>query len=224
MFDTAIQLTELPWATVLTLAAGYCGYFIAHQGNRSHHQAADVTFGTLAFGFWGLMTFQMLLATERFNVGAVGASVGGFVASIALGAAWSSIGRRAADWALREIGATLSDDCPSAWAALGRDPDVNTNQISVKLINGDIYLSDDLRKFQGMPNGPCTIGGAGDVIMYVTHIQYANTDAFIEIDAGDVDEWGHEATYIPRDQIARLEVRQKRKPSLLRRAWWRRIR
>lgn len=223
MFETAMKLTELPWATVLTLAAGYCGYFVAHQGNRSHHQAADVTFGTLAFGFWGLLVFQIIQASERFDLGAAGASLMGFAASVLIGAAWSRLGRSWTDKALRGMGATLSDDFPSAWAALGRDTNVVTRQISVKLTNGDIYVCADLKPFENLPNGPCTIGGAGDLIIYVTHIQYAGKDTFEEVDMGDVIEWGHEATYIPKDQIARLEIRRKRKPSLLRRHWRRRV-
>lgn len=211
MFETAVQLTELPWVTVLTIASGYCGYFVAHQGNRSHHQTADITFGTLAFGFPALVVFQSLQALGQFPASGVVWSAAGFIVSVTTGAVWSRIGRRRTDKLLRDVGATLSDDCPSAWAALGRDPTCITKQLSVKLTNGDIYLSEDLWEFRNMPYGPCTIGGSGDVIIYVTHIRYAEAADFEEIAPGDVERWGREATYIPKEQIARLTIRQLRK-------------
>src|SRR5687768_16440560 len=40
-----------PWATLVTLACGYIGYFIAHVGVRDHHKQIDVAFSTLVFGF-----------------------------------------------------------------------------------------------------------------------------------------------------------------------------
>lgn len=218
MFETAIKLTELPWASILTLAAGYCGYFIAHQGNRSHHQAADVTFASLAFGFWGLLTFQILSTSERFGVGTTLASVGGFAASIILGAAWSSFGRRVVDWLLRAVGATLSDDCPSAWAALGRDPSVSMSEISVKLSTGEIYRSKPLSRFSKEPNGPCTFGANGDLIMYVTHISSPGGNPFVSVDPNVINSTSYEATYIPRDQIMRVDIQQSKRPSWLRRA------
>ncbi|WP_158659275.1 hypothetical protein [Paracoccus denitrificans] len=223
MFETAIKLTELPWATVLTLAAGYCGYFVAHVGARSHHQTADVVFGTLAFGFWGLFAYQYFQAPDRLNLGPVPASVSGFAVSIGLGGAWSGFGRRWFDRFLRRIGVTLRDDCPSAWAALGRDPNVVMTQLTVKLSCGDIYLTDDLSRFKDMPNGPCTFGGAGDMIMFVTHVCYADSEVFEGVDMSAAEKLGYEATYIPKEQIARVEFRQTRRASLLRRANWRRI-
>ncbi|MFN7003743.1 MAG: hypothetical protein ACK4NW_09980 [Roseinatronobacter sp.] len=223
MFETAITLTELPWATVLTLAAGYCGYFIAHQGVREHHKAADVTFGTLAFGFWGLLTFQYFQTSGRFGLDPVLASVSGFAASVILGALWSSIGRRCSDAILRTLGATLHDDCPSAWAAIGRDPNLAMTQMSVKLTNGDIYMTDDLSRFRNVPHGPCTFGGRGDVIMFVTDICYADADEFENVELGDFESLGYEATYIPKEQISRIEFRQLRKASLFGRTCWRRI-
>lgn len=208
MFETAIQLTELPWATVLTIASGYSGYFLAHQGNRSHHQTADITFGTLAFGFPALVVFQSLQSLGQFPASGLLWSFLGFLASVATGAAWSRNGRKRTDKLLRGLGATLSDDCPSAWAALGRDPSIISKQLSIKLINGDIYLSEDLSEFRDMPHGPCTIGGSGDVILYVTHIRYAGEADFEELDQGDVTLWGREATYLPKEQIARVDIRQ----------------
>ena len=226
MFETAIKLTELPWASLLTLAAGYCGYFIAHQGNRSHHQAADVTFASLAFGFWGFLTFQILSTSERFAVGTAWASVGGFAASIILGAAWSSFGRRTADMVLRKIGATLSDDCPSAWAALGRDTSVSMSEISVKLSSGEIYRSKPLLRFAKEPNGPCTFGANGDLIMFVTHISTSGGNEFAAVAPNDLDSSDYEATYIPREQIVRVDIRQSKQPSWFRRTirrFWGRI-
>lgn len=211
MLETAVHLTELPWVTVLTVASGYCGYFVAHQGNRAHHQTADITLGTLAFGFPSLIVFQSLQSLWQFPISSLIWSLLGFLVSVITGAVWSRYGRHQSDEILRKLGATLSDDCPSAWAALGRDPNIITKQISVKLTNGDVYLSEDLWEFRKLPYGPCTFGGNGDIILYVTHVRYSDGDSFEMLEQGNIEEWGREATYIPKEQIARVDIRPLRK-------------
>lgn len=41
------DLLNLPWATLVTLASGYIGYFIANVGVNEHHKTRDVTFTML---------------------------------------------------------------------------------------------------------------------------------------------------------------------------------
>ena len=47
------------------------------------------------------------------------------------------------------------------------------------------------------------------MIMYVTHIRRKDGEAFEELVPGDVENWGWEATYIPKEQIASIDIRQK---------------
>lgn len=219
--ETAIKIAQLPWTTIMTLASGYAGYFIAHLGARGHHKSADITFGTLIFGFWGL--FAYLAALESAAISSLGASLVAIVATVALGGLWSILGRWVLEWILRALGVSHSDDLPSAWAALGRRVNVTPLQASIKTTDGMIYHCDDLFSFRDEPDGAFILGGNGDVLLHVTHIKYPNADDFEEIRDVRSAEWGTEITYFPREQIARLDLRRKRKTrlSFFRRFGWR---
>lgn len=209
MIDTAINLAELPWATVLTLAAGYCGYFIAHQGVRNHHRTADVTFGTLAFGFWGLLVFQFLSTMPSPGINVTWASIAGFVTSIAMGGLWAKWGRKNLIVLLREMKISLIDDCPSAWASLGRDPGAVSSQLTVKTVSGMVYHCDDLDHFSDFPNGPCTLGAAGDVLMYVTHSKRQGETDFTKRKDLESSAWGAAILFLPKEQILWVKLRQQ---------------
>lgn len=57
MFDAS--LLNLPWPTLVTLACGYIGYFIANVGVKEHHQPVEVTFSTLIFGLFPLWSITL---------------------------------------------------------------------------------------------------------------------------------------------------------------------
>lgn len=201
-------LVNLPWAVLLTLASGYAGYFIAHIGVREHHKTVDVTFGTLVFGFLGAFTYELCVRTLQSDV--LTASLVGFFTSVLFGAAWSRWLRNLTQRCLRATGVTHSDDLPTAWASLFRQTSLKTFQLSVKLQDGTWLKCDDLRKFEHSPNGPCVLGGAGDILMYVTHVKSPTDEEFEEIDGVQDGEWGEEISFIPRDQIARVDLRRRK--------------
>lgn len=201
-------LVNLPWTVLLTLASGYAGYFIAHVGVREHHKTVDVTFGTLVFGFMGAFSYELcvrVLETDIFS-----ASLASFVTAVLVGAVWSRWLRGLMHICLRASGVTHSDDLPTAWVSLFRQTSLKTFQLSVKLQDGTWLKCDDLRKFEHSPNGPCVLGGAGDILMYVTHVKSPTDEEFEEIDGVQDVEWGEEITFIPRGQIARVDLRRRR--------------
>lgn len=51
------SLINLPWATLVTLASGYIGYFIANVGLKDQHKPIDITFSTLIFGLFAAMVY-----------------------------------------------------------------------------------------------------------------------------------------------------------------------
>lgn len=205
--DTAIDLSNMPWTSVLTLASGYAGYFVAHLGIRGHHKAADVTFGTIMFGFWGLLAYQIMI--HRFEFGSIASSFSAFVVAVFLGALWSAKGRNLFTRLVRASTVSQSDDLPSAWADLCISKETHAYQLSVKTLDGNIYHSDDLTKFSNHPNGPCVLGASGDILIYATHVKFAGEDDFTEMTG--LSDWncGDEITYIPASQVIRVDLRRK---------------
>jgi hypothetical protein len=199
------ELLSLPWATLLTLASGYAGYFIANVGIRDHHKPVDLFFSTLVFGF--VSAFAFYTCRIIYDVSLVWSSGAQFLFAMMVGSAWSLFGRACFEWILRKTNISHSDDLPSAWVALFATR-LAARQLSVKLKDGSWLRCDNLSKFKSSPNGPCVLGAKGDILMYVTHTQSdIGVDFFPCADPIDA-EWGHEITYIPADQIVRVDLRQ----------------
>ena len=200
------DLLNLPWATLLTLASGYAGYYVANVGIRDHHKPIDVIFSTLVFGF--IATFAYNVCRIFFEVSLVWSSVIAFAFAMLVGAVWSRVGRSALEGLLRKSSISHSDDLPSAWVALFGARLV-VSQLAVKLKDGSWLMCDDLSKFSASPNGPCVLGAKGDILMYVTHKQSDIGVAFFPATHPIDSDWGHEITYIPADQIARVDLRRR---------------
>lgn len=200
------ELVELPWVTLLTLASGYAAYYVANTGLRAHHKPIDVAFSTLVFGFCAAYLYEWLIDAgwESFT-----ASPSAFVASIIVGGLWRRLGRGSLRKALRLSKVSHSDDLPNAWTAIFDVTGVETTQLSVLLKDGTWLQCDDLSRFKDAPNGPCVLGGEGDVLIYVTDSRKPDEDS-IENDAVAFEDWGEEITYIPATQIARVDIRRKR--------------
>lgn len=203
------DLLNLPWATLLTLAGGYAAYYVANVGIRSHHQTIDVAFSTLVFGFFTAFAFEI---TKRIlGADILWASAGAFSVAIILGGAWSRWGRSGLGYILRRSKVSYNNDLPSAWMELfASGKDVSTFQLAVKLSDGTWLKTDNLAAFEGKPSGPCTFGGNGDLLMYVTHQKSPDELDFVACPEVSDVEWGDEVTYIPQSQIARVDVRRKK--------------
>ena len=206
--DDLAKLVNLPWATLLTLASGYAGYYIANVGVRDHHKAIDITFSTLVFGFFS--AFVYAICRIQFDANLLTASAISFGSALLFGGCWSRLGRTALESALRRSDVSLSDDVPSAWVALFRARTYAT-QLSIKLKDGTWLKCEDLGLFADHPNGPCVLGGKGDVLMYVTHVKGPKDDDFEACTALIDTTWGDEITYIPADQIAQVDYRRTRR-------------
>lgn len=200
------DLLRLPWALLVTLACGYMGYFVAHVGVREHHKAIDVTFSTLVFGFIAAFGYQIALrAGDGMLLSAIFAAL---VACVA-GAFWSKYGRASLNRIIRGGKISLNDDDPSAWTALFRPSDCTATQLSVKLKDGTWLKCDDLSAYSSAINGACVFGLPGDLLMHVTHHKSPTDDDFEPVEFLKDPYWGTEITYIPKDQIARVDFRRK---------------
>ncbi|MFB6465040.1 DUF6338 family protein [Bradyrhizobium tunisiense] len=205
--DDLTKLINLPWATLLTLASGYAGYFVANVGIREHHKTIDVVFSTLVFGFFAAFAYN----TSQLLLGLTlsWASLVAFIFALVVGGCWSLFGRKISESVLRRLRISYADELPSAWIALFSQKRVAT-QLSVKLKDGTWLKCNDLSRFTSSPNGPCVLGAKGDVLMYVTHVRSSVSEVFFPRDPLADDYWGDEVTYIPADQIARIDFRRRR--------------
>ncbi|WP_412058026.1 hypothetical protein [Bartonella sp. DGB2] len=97
---------------------------------------------------------------------------------------------------------------PSAWIGFYENTKTRTYELCVQLKDGTNFLSQDVAKFQELPNGPFALGSTGDVVMYVTHEAHPEVDNWIERKEILHEEAGAYATYIPADQIKLVSLRR----------------
>lgn len=201
-----LDLLSLPWATLLTLASGYAAYFIANIGIRGHHKSIDVAFSVLVFGFFSYGFYYALREVEKKEI--LEASALTFLFALVLGALWQVFFRPLLGSVLRFFNVSFNDDLPSAWVGLLAARKASGRQLTVRLTDGTWLKCDDLQKFEDAPNGPCVLGTSGDLLMYVTHQQNADKDEFEDCHDVVKAEWGYEITYVPANQIARVDFRR----------------
>lgn len=199
------SVLNLPWATLVILACGYMGYFIAHVGIRDHHKPIDVAFSTLVYGFIAAFGYQIArLAGDGMLLSTLFAAV----VACEAGALWRVWGRRGLNWILRKADIAHSNDAPSAWLSLFDEKSVRATQLSVYLKDGTVLLCEDLNKFVNKPNGPFVFGSTGDVLMYVTDIKIKDSEWETQDDV-DYEDWGSVITHIPASEISRMRFRRK---------------
>ncbi|HGB3471631.1 TPA: hypothetical protein ACIVB1_001921 [Salmonella enterica subsp. diarizonae serovar 61:l,v:z35] len=205
------SLINLPWATLVTLASGYIGYFIANVGLKDHHKPIDITFSTLIFGLFAAMVYQAFVWT---GWGEYLATLLAVLYAFANGAWWRKYGRKWMYKFLRDHDISWSDSTSSAWQQMFGIIDYRCTELFIILKDGSGLRSSPLGRFEGLPNGPFTLGNNGDVILYVTHTSSSDSEDWIEYEAVIHHSWGDLATWIPADQIARVEVRRVKANSL----------
>lgn len=203
------NLLNQPWSTVLLFVGGYISYHIANTGIRDHHKTIDITFSTLVFGFFSVFLYETLtrVLSIRIDVASLAAVFG----AILIGAFWRLRGREWYQFLLRKTNVSESDDIPSAWLALFDQTKYDWTQISVKTKDNKWLYCKDMRLFIDKPNGPCTLGPNGDVLMYVTGTGAEDGE---EVDIPEVVDphWGDNITYIPASEIKLVDIRRRRKP------------
>lgn len=205
MFDAS--LLNLPWATLVTLACGYIGYFIANVGLKEHHQPVEITFSTLIFGLFSAMVYHALTWAGLDTWTATFPTV---LYAFASGAYWRRYARKWMYKFLRDNDISWSDSTSSAWQAMFDQREHRVTEIFVYLKDGSGLLSRLPGDYEEWPNGPFTLGNKGDITLYVTHRRSIQGNEWVKHDGVVNDSWGALATYIPADQIARVDIRRVR--------------
>lgn len=201
------NLINLPWATLVTLASGYIGYFIANVGLKDHHKPIDITFSTLIFGLFAAMVYQAFVWA---GWGEYLAALLAVAYAFANGAWWRKYGRKWMYKFLRDHDISWSDGTSSAWQQMFDHIDYRVTEFYVIMKDGSGLLSRLPGDFEDLPAGPFALGNSGDIILYATHHSPADSEEWIKYDDVVDSSWGALATYIPAEQIARIDIRRRK--------------
>lgn len=198
--DLLKKVSDLPWQIQVVLASGYCAYLIAYRGLRHSHKPADTVFSTLAFG---LVAWAFLLLTEPLVTAAqIGLTLAG---SLATGMCWRKLVRSPLHRLLRDLGYSWSDDTRSAWEKMLQEHFTPT-QLTVELKDGRYLYCTDTSRVGKLPFGPYVLGAEGDLIMYVDMSERPGSAPESHEPFGDA-EWGNLLTYIPKDEVRKISIR-----------------
>lgn len=196
-----IDLLKLPFAIQISLGSGYLAYLIAYAGIRQHHNTTDAVFRTLAFGIAATATLGLPIS-QPFWLTALA-----FLMPIIVGVFWRKFGMKWSRSILRQSDVTWSDDLPSAWISLTAEgTNFPHSQISVDLEDGRMLHCSNTRLFAGAPYGPCLYGLDGSIALYVTDEIRPDHTTLEHEDIFDAEE-GWRITYIPADQVKRVDIR-----------------
>ncbi|EIJ2993628.1 hypothetical protein LIS54_000775 [Escherichia coli] len=203
MFDAA--LLNLPWETLVTLTCGYIGYFVANVGINDGHKATEITFSTLIFGMFSAMVYRAFVWA---GVDTWTATFPAVAYAFASGAYWRKYARKWMYAFLRKHDISWSDSTPSAWQGMFGHTDHSVTEVLVHLKDGSVLLSHLPGDFEDWPGGPFTLGNCGDITLYVTHRKKKGGNEWVKCKNTTDDRWGVLATWIPQDQIARVDIRR----------------
>ncbi|MCX9038956.1 hypothetical protein NLN82_23305 [Citrobacter portucalensis] len=208
MFDA--KLLDLPWVTLVTLVTGYIGYFVANVGQKEHHQPVEITFSTLIFGLFSAMVYHAFTWAGFDTWTATFPTV---LYAFASGVYWRRYARKWMYKFLRDNDISWSDNTSSAWQKMFDQRGYFVSEVYVHLKNGTTLLSEHPGNFEGAPGGSLVLGAEKDLLLYATHIKRTPSGDWESLEVKH-DDWGVMATYIPADQIARVEIRRTPKNRL----------
>lgn len=204
------SLINLPWATLVTLASGYIGYFIANVGLKDHHKPIDITFSTLIFGLFAAMVYQAFVWA---GWGEYLAALLAVAYAFANGAWWRKYGRNFMYKFLRDHDISWSDSTSSAWQRMFDQRGYYISEVYVILKDGTTLVSEHPGNFEGQPCGSFVMGADKDILIHVTREKPPGSSEWIKRKVIH-DSWGTMATYIPADQIARVKIRRTKNSAL----------
>jgi len=194
------KAVDLPWQIQVVLASGFCAYITAYRGIRQSHNGTDTVFLALAFGLIAsvlLWLTEPLITPVQIALTLLGTVIAGMV--------WRKGVRPQLSVLLRRRGYSWSDDTKSAWERLLQEQYTPT-QLTVELKDGRHLYCTDTSRFGKAPLGPYILGASGDVIMYVDKTEQTDGKEVDHVAIDDPD-WGVLLTYIPKDEVKRIAIR-----------------
>lgn len=193
-------LATLPIALQLGLGLGYLCYLVAYAGERRGHSSQDATFLSLAFGVPALVPLSAGAGPLVANL------LAGTFLAFGLAILWRGWGRSRWRRFIAWIGLTRDDGLLHCWDGILNRPDLRSSQISVHTADGRILCLNDRHRYAAAPFEGLYLGSDGGILMVVEEEELP--DGTVETRTGISDtDWGTRLTYIPPDQIRRVNIR-----------------
>lgn len=197
---TTLAFATLPLSIQLGMGVGFLSYVTAYAGRRRGHNAIDAVLLSMVFGLPALLPMASATGATLIN-----AACG---TSLAFGMALLWRGKLQSVWhqAARNMGLHAEDGMAHGWDAIASFPKLATGQVSVHTADGRILYLNDRRLFSGSPFKGLYLGSDGSIIMAVEEERMPDGTEQTRQDIVDPD-WGTRMTYIPSDQIRRVNIR-----------------
>lgn len=203
------ELLDLPLEILTALGAGYFGYITAYGGMRRGHSGQDIVFLSLAFSAIAMVIFgatETLIGESINDLGrALVASIT-VLATVSIAIFFRRFFRGWWYWFLRKINVHMDDGTHGAWDAILQIPRLGVSQLSVHTKDGRVLYMQRHLPYAGAPFDGMLFGSDGSVSMIVEEERMPDGT---ERKCGDIldSNWGTRITYIPADQIHRVNLR-----------------
>ena len=194
------EMFNLPLELQTALAGGYLAYWIGYAGLEGNRRAVDIALLTFAFGLPAIGAFRLALPH-----GALWAVMAGLGIAISGGLLWRIVGRELVLATLKRLGIHREDGVHSAWAALIQQRNLTVGQLSVHTKDGRV-LYQNANHYPEAHLGGMYFGGDGSIVMVVEEEDLPNGSEEQRTGIKDAN-WGTRVTYIPADQIQRVNIR-----------------
>jgi hypothetical protein len=202
------ELTSLPEQLQVIVVSGYLGYSIAYAGYRDNERKDDLLYGILAFGIFGYVFYDFTWKNyASFFVPGIGA----LLMAVLVAIFWRKYGRNWFNLAMHRAAISNEDGIKTVWARINQDTSIAPRQIVVCLKDGSVLECDDVQSFMDAPIPLYYTDSEGNIALYVT--TKTSKDGESKVAEHVRHEWGDKVTYLPKDQIASVQVRFKKRLS-----------
>lgn len=187
----------------VALGGGYLAHAVAYSGLRKSTGATELALRSLAFGIIALLAFR---TTSDAGCPNWAAALIGVVSAAFAGGLWRKWGMRYSVKILSALRVSREDGIPDAWTALTQNTSLNVTQLSVHTKDGRILHHDRDAYGDAWKDG-LYFGSDGSIVMVVESEDIPGMEEPEQRQAIDAPPYGIRLTFIPADQISRINLR-----------------
>lgn len=194
------ELLNLGTTVQVWIGAGYISYCTAYAGFQRHHKTRETVFLTAVFTAISSIAFA---AAQDANVFAAYALA--ILVPFVIAVFWRRVGKSIWLSAMKLTRVHREDGNASTWESIVQT-DKAVDQISVHMQDGRVLYLNNRRQFKGkVPWDGLYLGGDGSIVMVVEEEEFP--DGKTEQREAICSDWGARLTYLPSDQIVRVNIR-----------------
>lgn len=203
MLGDVHSVLNLPLETLVVLAVGYMGYWIASVGNLAQHRSVQIVFSSLIFA---AVTKLLILWITAAGLTTLPSILLASVLVVALATVWRAMGYALFLKLFRRLNISWSDGKRTVWDTVRLGTKYRVSQLVVRKVDGSQFMCDDMQQFSNSPHGPVLYGEDGSIGLYVTDFRRKPGDEWTEVDPKEKN-WGDFFTVIPANQISDVKLR-----------------